>query len=229
MRSRTLTRAVVLAFVGVLALGGTAHGQSEGEGETDSAEISHESEECIEILEAGGEVDDCHEAPSLILPENNEIIWGALAFLVLVAVMGKYAFPPLQKGMANRTDKIREEVEQAERIRDEAAAEETAREDELRQARKEAATHIETARREAEEYRSAEREKIDTELAELRTQGRADVEASKRQALSEIRGEVATLAIAAAEQVVGQNLDRATNERLVEDFIDRVGSDRGAS
>lgn len=39
---------------------------------------------------------------------------------------------------------------------------------------------------------------------------------------------MATLAIGAAEQVIGQNLDRAANERLVEDFIDSVGSGSGA-
>lgn len=228
MQRRIVTRAVVLALVGVLAFGGTAQAQSEDEADSESAEISHESEECIELLEAGGEVDDCHEAPSLILPENNEIIWGALSFLVLFAVMIKYAFPALQKGMADRTEKIREEVEQAERIREEASAEESARENELKEARKEASAHVEEARTEADIYRTTEREKIDAEMAELRAQGQADVESSKQQALSELRGEVAALAIGAAEQVVGQNLDRAANERLVEDFIDSVGSGNGA-
>ena len=223
MRTRLLLGTIALAAAFVLGSAAPAFGGPATEADAE-AEISHEAEECIVILEGGGDVDTCHEAPSLILPEANEIIWGSLSFLVLFLVLAKFGFPALQKGMADRTEKIRTEVEQAERIREEAKAEESARGDELKAARKEAAAHIEAARAEAEEYRSTERAKIDAELAELREQGQADAEASKQQAIAELRGEVATLAIGAAEQVVGQNLDRAANERIVEAFIDSVGA-----
>jgi F-type H+-transporting ATPase subunit b len=109
----------------------------------------------------------------------------------------------------------------------EAAAEESAKEDELKEARKEAAGLIEAARQEADEYRTAERARIDEEIVGLREQAQTDVDASKQQALSELRGEVASLAIGAAEEVLGQNLDQEANEALVESFIDRVGADNG--
>ena len=193
---------------------------------TPLAEMDPESSEDQEA--ALHAFEECEVVANPILPATNELIWGSLAFLVLFVVMLKYAYPPLKQAMADRTEKIRDEVEQAERIRSEATAEESARDDELKEARKEASAHVEAARKEADAYRTAEREKIDAEMVELREQGQADVESSKQQALSELRGEVATLAIGAAEQVVGQNLDRAANERLIEDFIDSVGSS-GAS
>ena len=193
---------------------------------TPLAEMDPENTEDEELaLEA---FEECEVIANPILPATNELIWGSLAFLVLFVVLLKFAYPPVRKAMADRTEKIRDEVEQAERIRQEATAEESAREDELKEARKEAAAHVEAARKEADTYRSSERAKVDAEMVMLREQGQADVESSKEQALSELRGEVATLAIGAAEQVLGQNLDRAANERLVEDFIDRVGSGSGA-
>lgn len=64
----------------------------------------------------------------------------------------------------------------------------------------------------------------DAEIARLKEQAQADVEAAKAQAIADIRGEVATLAIGAAEQVVGQSLDRDANVALVEQFIDSVGT-----
>ena len=192
---------------------------------TPLAEMDPENTEDEELaLEA---FEECEVIANPILPATNELIWGSLAFLVLFVLLLKYAYPPVRQAMADRTEKIREEVEQAERIRDEATAEESARDDALKEARKEAAAHVEAARKEADSYRSEERSKIDAEMVELRAQGQADVEASKQQALTELRGEVATLAIGAAEQVIGQNLDRAANERLVEDFIDSVGSGAG--
>ena len=242
MRKRFIALAVLLAAFGLSAspahasagdigacLIEEAHVLAEGTPEepgTPLAEMdptdSHDEELALHAFE------ECEVIANPILPATNELIWGSIAFLVLFVALAKWAYPPIKQAMADRTEKIREEVEQAERIREEASAEESAREDELKEARKEATAHLEEARKEAEAYRSAEREKIDAELAELREQGQADVEASKQQALAELRGEVATLAIGAAEQVVGHNLDRAANERIVEDFIDSVGAGNGA-
>jgi F0F1-type ATP synthase membrane subunit b/b' len=58
----------------------------------------------------------------------------------------------------------------------------------------------------------------------MRTQAAADIEAAKAQAIADLRGEVATLAIGAAEQVVGRNLDQDTNVALVEAYINQVGA-----
>jgi F0F1-type ATP synthase membrane subunit b/b' len=44
--------------------------------------------------------------------------------------------------------------------------------------------------------------------------------------MADLRGEVTSLAIGAAEQVVGRNLDEATNAALVEAYIDQVGATR---
>ena len=52
----------------------------------------------------------------------------------------------------------------------------------------------------------------------------ADIEAAKVQAIADLRGEVAALAIGAAEQVVGRNLDQDTNAALVEAYINQVGA-----
>ena len=50
------------------------------------------------LLEEGGEVDDCQEAPSPILPEKNEIIWGVISFAVLAALLMKFGVPGDAKG-----------------------------------------------------------------------------------------------------------------------------------
>ena len=60
----------------------------------------------------------------------------------------------------------------------------------------------------------------------MRQKAAADIESAKAQAMADLRGEVATLAIGAAEQVVERNLDRETNMALIESFIDQVGAGR---
>ena len=54
----------------------------------------------------------------------------------------------------------------------------------------------------------------------------ADIESAKVQAMADLRGEVAQLAIGAAETVVGRNLDEATQVQLVEDYINQVAAQR---
>jgi F-type H+-transporting ATPase subunit b len=220
MRTRLLLSGLAVATIGLLGPMATAHAQDEGS----DVELTEENQECLELLEEGKDVDDCQEAPSPILPAANEMIWGALAFVVLLALMTKFAFPALKTGMEGRTERIRADVDAAEAAKVTAESRAAEYEARLAEARQEAARIIEEARQDADGYRTQKRSEIDAEIVRLREQAQADIESSKAQAIADIRGEVATLAVAAAEQVVSQNLDRDANLALVEQFIDSVGA-----
>lgn len=214
MRTRLLLSGVALTLVALFGWTGTAHATSEEE----------LREECIQILEEGGTVDDCQEAPSPILPEANELIWGALSFLVVFGALAKFGFPPIKKGLEDRAAKIQGDLDAAESAKAEVTSKAAEYDAKLAEARSEAARIIEEARQDADAYRAEKRDDADAEIARLKEQAQSDVESSKAQAITDIRGEVATLAIAAAEQVVGQSLDREANVALVEQFIDSVGA-----
>lgn len=214
MRIRLLLSGVAFTLLALVGAAGPAHAAGEDE----------LREECIEILEEGGTVDDCHESPSPILPETKEIVWGGLAFLVLFGALAKFGFPAIKSGLHDRDAKIAADIDAAASAKADVEAKAAEYDAKLAEARHEAARIIEEARQDADTYRTDKRAEVDAEIARLREQAQADVEASKAQALADIRGEVATLAIGAAEQVVGQSLDRDANVALVEQFIDSVGA-----
>jgi F-type H+-transporting ATPase subunit b len=214
MRTRLLLSGVVLTLVALFGWTGTAHAVSEEE----------LREECIQILEEGGTADDCQEAPSPILPEANELIWGALSFLVVFGALAKFGFPAIKKGLEDRAATIQGDLDAAESAKAEVTSKAAEYDAKLAEARGEAARIIEEARQDADAYRAEKRADADAEIARLKEQAQSDVESSKAQAITDIRSEVATLAIAAAEQVVGQSLDREANVALVEQFIDSVGA-----
>ena len=214
MRKRQLLGGVVLALLVLLGTSGVAHAESDEE----------LREECIEILEDGGMPEDCHEAPSPISPAINELIWGAISFTVLLGLLWKFGFPAIKKGLADRTAKIQGDLDAAESAKAEVTSKAAEYDAKLAEAKSEAARIIEEARQDADKYRADKRTEADAEVSRLKEQAAADVESSKAQAIADIRGEVATLAIGAAEQVVGQNLDREANVALVEQFIDSVGT-----
>ena len=211
-RFRLLSAAFAIALLGLLAGAAPAHAVSEEE----------LREECIHILEEGGTVDDCHEAPSPILPEINEVIWGGVAFLVLLVLLWKFGYPAMTKGLDQRADRIRNDLEAADTAKTEAQAELARYQEQLKGAREEATRMRDDARAEMDEYKTQRRAEIDAELSEYRERAKAEADAAKTQALADVKAEVAALAIGAAEQVVQKSLDRETNTALVESFISSV-------
>jgi F-type H+-transporting ATPase subunit b len=220
MRLRILLTGGAVAALAVLGGTGVAGAQEEEE----EPEISHASEECIEILEQGGEVDDCQEAPSLILPATNEIVWGAISFAAVVFLLYKFAWPGLKKGLEDRSAKIRDDLEEAERARAEAESVLEEYKGQLADARNEAARIIDEARQTADSLRSDLQAKAESDIAEMRQRAAADVEAAKAQATQDLKSEVARIAVGATEMLVKKNLDRDTQTHLVEDYIAQVSS-----
>jgi F-type H+-transporting ATPase subunit b len=212
VRIRVLLTGVGVAVLALLAWGAPAHAQSE----------EKLREECIHILEGGGNPDDCQEAPSPILPETSELVWGTISFVVLFGLLYKLAWPGVRDAMAARTERIRRSIDEAEQAKSTA---ESLLEDYQRQladAKNEAGRIIEEARQTADAMRRDLQQRAEADIGEMRQRSASDIEAAKAQALADLRSEVADLAVGAAEVVVQRNLDRDTQTQLVEQYIDQV-------
>ena len=224
MRARSAITGVLLAVLGVFALSGVAGAAPEEEGH--SSDISHAAEECIHLLEAGGEPNDCQEAPSPILPETDEMIWGGLAFLILFGLMAKLAYPGIKKGMEARSQRIRENLDDAERVKTEAQTVLSDYQRQLAEAKSDANRIIDEARQTAEQLRRDLMERAEAEVAELRSRAQDDVRNAQDRAMADLKGQVSALAIELAEKVVERNLDRDTNLALIDSYINQVGAQR---
>jgi F-type H+-transporting ATPase subunit b len=164
------------------------------------------------------------KAPNPILPAKNEIIWGFLSFVVLFAVMAKFAFPAVQKSMQDRTDRIRENLDEAERVKTEAQTILDEYQRQLTDAKNESNRIIEEARQTAEQLRRDLMQRAETEVAELRQRSQEDILSAQQRAMADLRAQVSNLAIELAEKVVERNLDRDTNLALIDSYITQVGS-----
>jgi F-type H+-transporting ATPase subunit b len=184
---------------------------------------NHEAEECHEILETGGTVDDCQEAPNPLVPVANEVIWGSLAFLVLLVGMWKFGIPAVQNMMHAREERIRADLERAESAKAEAEGVLQGYEAQLAAAKNEAGGIIEEARQSAEVVRADLIARAEQEANEIRQRAQSDIANQRAQALAQLRDEVAQLSIDLAGRIVERNLDDATNRQLVNSFIEQVG------
>jgi F-type H+-transporting ATPase subunit b len=164
------------------------------------------------------------EAPNPILPEANEIIWGGGSFIVLLVVLWRFLLPAVQRGMEARTNRIRENLDEAERTKSEAQRVLEDYQRQLADARNESARIIEETRQTAEQMRRDLMARAEDEVRELRERTQAEIAAARDRALAELETQVSDIAIELAEKVIESNLDRDTQLRLIESYINQVGS-----
>jgi len=223
VRTRTLLASLLLTVVvGLVALAPPASAQ-EPEGEP---ELSEDTVECIEQAEEADDPEACQESPNLILPATDELVWGSLSFAVLLFLLYKFAYPQVKQGMDARTERIRAELQAANTAKSDAQGVLDEYKAQLNDAKAEAGRIIEEARQAADAIKRDQEVRLQSELAELRQRAVADIDAAKANAMSDLRGEVALLAVGAAETVVQRNLDPATQTQLVEDYINQVAAQR---
>jgi F-type H+-transporting ATPase subunit b len=168
-------------------------------------------------------LDDCRKAKSLLTPPLSEIIWGGVAFAIVVVALIKFAFPPLKNALKARADKIRSDLEGAEKAREEAEAERTRYQAQLNEARGEATRIVEEARQAAERVRADVVGRAETEAQEVRARADDDIRLARERAVTDLQHQMANLSIELAEKIVERNLDRDTQMALVENYISSVG------
>jgi F-type H+-transporting ATPase subunit b len=162
-----------------------------------------------------------------VVPDDlGEIFWGAVSFFGLWILMRYVLLPPLLKVREERARKVLADQEAAASA--ESQAEQVRRDYEatLAQARAEANRVIEEARAAAEARRSEVVSRAEAEVAEQRAAAMAELEAARAAALSELRGEVAELAVSAASRVVQADLDVASNQATVDEYVNQASGSR---
>jgi F-type H+-transporting ATPase subunit b len=162
-----------------------------------------------------------------ILPATNEIIWGALSFLVLVVLMAKMGYPAVKSAMDDRTERIRSAIDEADATKAQAEAVLVDYQRQVADAKGEAARIIEEARQTADALKRDLTARAEAEAAELRQRNAEQINAERERVMAEMQGQVATLAIELAEKVVGGSLDQQRSLQLIEAYINDVGRTAG--
>jgi F-type H+-transporting ATPase subunit b len=147
------------------------------------------------------------------------ILFHTINFLILLFILQRFLYKPVMTMLDERSEKIRESVEAAERMRLETARADQERAEALRQARREAEELVTRAMQEADRIRSESRQVAQEEAQRIIARAEQEANAERQQAMQELRAQVADLAILAAERVIARNLDSQANRVLVEQFL----------
>jgi F-type H+-transporting ATPase subunit b len=156
------------------------------------------------------------KAKNPILPDGKEIIFALLFFVLLYLAMRFVLVPPLLRMRKEREDKVRADLDAAERAQAELGAVRADYEAALAGARSQADDIVEAARREAEAHRAQLQAGADAEIATLRQQAQGELGAARAQAITTLKGDVVGLAASAASAVVQTPLDAGAVRGVVD-------------
>ena len=148
--------------------------------------------------------------------------WTALTFLILIFVLGKFAWRPILEMLSTREKTIADAIESAKRERLAAEAASAEMKAALEKARAESAEMI---RRNQQEVAAAKNElmaQAKKESDELLQAARKSINEEKRQALAELRAQTVDLAIEAASRLVQMNMDEKKQKQLVEEYLSQL-------
>jgi F-type H+-transporting ATPase subunit b len=157
-----------------------------------------------------------------LVPSSNELIWGTIAFLILLFVLSKLVFPRVTAALQGRTDKIQGDLDQAEQDKQEATRLLADYRAQLQAAREESNRIMEDARKSADQVRKDLLEKAEAEANRVIQRAQEEIQAERDRAISDVRREAASLALQLAEKVIGETMDEARQLRLVDRYIEEL-------
>lgn len=148
------------------------------------------------------------------------LIGQTVNFLLLFGLLSLLVYRPVLRMLDERAARIRESMETAEAIRQQAARAQEEIQSRLDEARREGQALMAQAERLGDQLKEEARQEARREAELILARARADFELEREHAVNELRREFVDLAISAAERVIRESLDRAKHERLIRDVLE---------
>lgn len=153
---------------------------------------------------------------------NATIIAQVLNFLILVAILRALAYEPVAKMLKQRADKIQDSLDQA--AASQKAAEQTLAQykSQLADANKKAQQIIDQAELSARQLHDASISDTKREIERLKLAAQADIQIERNRAFEQMKSQIVSLSLQAAEKIVAKNLSSKDNDKLINDFISNL-------
>lgn len=145
--------------------------------------------------------------------------------IITFLLLKKFLFKPVKKMIDARQKEIDDMYAQAESSKAEAAKLQADYEEHLSSARAERDEILADAVSRAQKREAEIIAEAKSDAAAIRVKAEADIAQEKKRALNEVKNEISSISISIAEQVVEREITAADHERLVSEFIGRLGED----
>ena len=144
-------------------------------------------------------------------------------FIILMGILYLVAYKPIMRMLDERAGRIRESMEQTEKIKQQAEDAEAEFKKQIAAASKQGQQVIDRAARTAEEIRQKARREAEGEAETLLTRARAEIRRERDEVVDELRREFADITILAAGKVIDRSLDKEAHRQVIDKVLKESG------
>ena len=158
----------------------------------------------------------------MVQPDPGLFIWTILTFLVLVALLARFAWRPLLDALESRQQGIRKALDDAQTAKQELERLEQESAQIIRKARADAEAILTQSRADGERLREEIRQKAKSEADGILRNAERQIQLETGRALQQIRAEAVDLSVSIASKILQRNISKEDNDRLIADALKQV-------
>lgn len=153
----------------------------------------------------------------------NDIIFQGIAIFILFFFLSSVLFEPVKKVLANRTEKIKNDIESAAKDKEDAAALKAEYDEKLKSIDKEKEEILANARKKAQKREAEIVEEANAEADRILSRASQEIALEKSKVSDEMRKEIVRVATAMAAKIIEQQIDESKQDALIEDTLKEMG------
>ncbi|WP_066188089.1 MULTISPECIES: F0F1 ATP synthase subunit B [Gracilibacillus] len=158
--------------------------------------------------------------------QGGDMAFAIISFLILLALLKKFAWGPLMNKMEERENHIANEIDTAEKNRREAEKSVLEANEQLKSTRQEAQKIIEDAKKAAVDQERSIVEAANQAAVRIKKSAEEDIAREKEKAVEALQAQVATLSVQIATKVIEKEINEEDQEQLIHDYIKEIGEER---
>lgn len=148
----------------------------------------------------------------LLTPDLGLLLWTFIAFLIVLGILGKFAWPSIVKGLSDREQNIATSIASAEKVKLEMAQLKNDNEALLTQAREERAMMLKEAKEIKDKIINDAREEAKTVAAKIVADAQVTITNQKMAAMTDLKNQVGTMVVEISEKILRRELSNKTEQ-----------------
>jgi F-type H+-transporting ATPase subunit b len=152
------------------------------------------------------------------------LLWTVITFGVLLLILWKTAWKPIVEALDARSERIRGDLSNADKARQEAEELLQKHKEMMDKAKEEALDIIEKSKVEAEKIRNDIIDKATSDARKIAESTKNEITIAKDAALTEIKSEIVNISTDIASKIINKNLNPDDQKSIINETLDKFGS-----
>ncbi|MFW6022007.1 MAG: F0F1 ATP synthase subunit B [Halanaerobiaceae bacterium] len=157
---------------------------------------------------------------------NSTLFWQVFNFAVLLFLLTKYLYGPITNMLKNRAQKIENNLNNAESIKEEAEELKRKYESRLKSARDEAQQIVENAENRAKRKAREIIKEAEKKAENIKENKMKEIEQAKKDAVEQLRNEVASISLMAASKLMQEKMDQEKHKQFIQNYIAKLDKNK---